>query len=547
MLEIKKVVSPVSFFDERPLELFRWVSERYVAPLSAVIARALPPRVASEEAAPSTGRVGAPRTSAAGTHRCSRHIEEARERSTRSAGGPARSSRAPLPTTSRRWPSTRWPRVWPAAAGRSSWSPEAVAVPATASALLDAFGDRRALFLGGGKRSRYRSWLEIARGPLRRRRRDAARGVRAGGRARAHLRGDGRAIPRTGRTGLRTTTAATSRSRGPRSREPSACSRPRALGGGGRARSARGGARRTTLAAGRGRAARARRDAPRGSSGPCATTRRGFVFSPLPGYGVAQVCRSCGEPAACASCGGLLRAADGVGHVRRLRGAGRCRSCGGTPLRRPARRRRATWRSGPAAPPRPGPAAPRRRTRPPARRTTRSWSAGRTTSATSARGISTSWRSSTSTSPIGAPGCGARTQPRDLDGGGRLGAAARDGRSCRRRHPGDPMRAGARAREPRSVPRGRGRRRHEAGFPVGAAVFRVTGTRDLEAELRPFEPLDPARLRPSEGRTVCLLALDPERVRGVRARLRELAAERRRRPRRGRAAPVGAPRRETRT
>ena len=45
MLAVKKVVSPVRFFDERRLALFRWVSERYVAPLAAVIARAVPPRV----------------------------------------------------------------------------------------------------------------------------------------------------------------------------------------------------------------------------------------------------------------------------------------------------------------------------------------------------------------------------------------------------------------------------------------------------------------------------------------------------------------------
>ena len=49
MLAVKKVVSPVRFFDERQLALFRWVGERYVAPLAAVIARAVPPRVASEE------------------------------------------------------------------------------------------------------------------------------------------------------------------------------------------------------------------------------------------------------------------------------------------------------------------------------------------------------------------------------------------------------------------------------------------------------------------------------------------------------------------
>ncbi len=50
MLSVKKVVSPVPYFDDAMLELMRWVSERYVAPLAAVIGRVSPPRVASEEA-----------------------------------------------------------------------------------------------------------------------------------------------------------------------------------------------------------------------------------------------------------------------------------------------------------------------------------------------------------------------------------------------------------------------------------------------------------------------------------------------------------------
>ena len=37
MLSVKKVVSPARFFDDAMLELMRWVSERYVAPLAAVI------------------------------------------------------------------------------------------------------------------------------------------------------------------------------------------------------------------------------------------------------------------------------------------------------------------------------------------------------------------------------------------------------------------------------------------------------------------------------------------------------------------------------
>jgi hypothetical protein len=66
------------------------------------------------------------------------------------------------------------------------------------------------------------------------------------------------------------------------------------------------------------------------------------------------------------------------------------------------------------------------------------------------------------------------------------------------------------------------RRRREAGLPVGAAVFRVTGTAEVEAELRPFDP-STLLVSASEGRTVCLLALDTERVTALGTRLRELA------------------------
>ncbi|HSL10185.1 MAG TPA: hypothetical protein VLA82_02575, partial [Actinomycetota bacterium] len=46
---VERLAASVPAFDPPMLELFRWVAERYVAPLAAVIARAVPPRVASEE------------------------------------------------------------------------------------------------------------------------------------------------------------------------------------------------------------------------------------------------------------------------------------------------------------------------------------------------------------------------------------------------------------------------------------------------------------------------------------------------------------------
>src|SRR5438093_594365 len=55
---------------------------------------------------------------------------------------------------------------------------------------------------------------------------------------------------------------------------------------------------------------------------------RGFLFQPLPGYGVARVCRACGEPAACAACGGMLRSQGGAVRCTVCGADGTCASCG---------------------------------------------------------------------------------------------------------------------------------------------------------------------------------------------------------------------------
>jgi primosomal protein N' len=67
-------------------------------------------------------------------------------------------------------------------------------------------------------------------------------------------------------------------------------------------------------------------------------------------------------------------------------------------------------------------------------------------------------------------------------------------------------------------------RRREAGLPVGAAVFRVSGAAGVEDELRAFAP-STLLVSSAEDRTVCLLALDPGRVPAFGTRLRELAAD----------------------
>jgi len=66
------------------------------------------------------------------------------------------------------------------------------------------------------------------------------------------------------------------------------------------------------------------------------------------------------------------------------------------------------------------------------------------------------------------------------------------------------------------------RRRADAGFPVGSAVFRVAGGPGLGETLSALEPIT-LLVSSSEGRTVCLLALDPGDVPAFGRAARELA------------------------
>ena len=55
---------------------------------------------------------------------------------------------------------------------------------------------------------------------------------------------------------------------------------------------------------------------------------RAFLFEPLRGYGVARVCKSCGRPAACVECGGVLRLEQGRIRCVVCEAPGRCAECG---------------------------------------------------------------------------------------------------------------------------------------------------------------------------------------------------------------------------
>ncbi|HXY72653.1 MAG TPA: hypothetical protein VEM41_08920 [Actinomycetota bacterium] len=332
LLPVQRVRSPVPFFDGDRLRLLRWVSERYVTPLCTVIERSHPPRVAAEERAwtgERPGRAGLPggvaRTPALAGHEA-RLLDPG---------------------------ATTWLRPLPGdegeacvrsvlaclAAGRRAivLVPEADPVPATAAAVLDAAGERGVWFAGGDERERYRSWLRIAAGAV-----DVVVGTRPA--VFAPLRDLGLVW--------------VSREVHPAHREERApYYHVRDIGmaraefeGAACVLSALSPSVETAVAARAGvvRVARPARQAERAAAPLVETTppkaedrsprlaallkpaRTAVLIVSRTGYGVARVCRQCGEPARCAVCGGAIVVDDEVATCRTCEAAGRCARCGGT-------------------------------------------------------------------------------------------------------------------------------------------------------------------------------------------------------------------------
>lgn len=520
ILDVRKAVSPVRYFDDDMLELFGWVSERYVAPLAAVIARSHPPRVASEEAELPSGTIG-------------------------EAGRPVVSSRplvdyrngAELSRAIGQGSGTFVVRPAPEdevdiaveavaaclAGGRRAivLVPEASPLPATAAAVREAFGERVGMLLGGDRRTRYRRWLEILAGrfdvvvgtrpavfaplldlglmlvsreshPAHREDRAPYHHVRDVSLRRAELSGAVCILSAICPSAESTLLAATVVSPKTRRWPPVEVVRP---GPEGRAP----------------RLVRALREA-----------TRAFLLSPLHGYGVAQVCRACGSPAACAACGGLLRSEEGVVRCVVCEAAGRCAACGAIDfgIRRGGAERVEEWAAATAT-------VPVRRVPP----------KGRPRLPVEGEVL------------VGGP-----EGVRDLGPGGLDLVAILDADLAERR-PGLASRERALSTWMEAVgwarPSGRAivqaerstdpaiqalvrgnpdrfhederRRREAAGFPVGAAVFRIAGPPALEGALAALRPT--TLLVSSVGdQTVCLLALEPDRVPELGRAVRELAA-----------------------
>jgi primosomal protein N' (replication factor Y) (superfamily II helicase) len=523
MLPVMRAVSPVWFFDAPMLALARWVAERYVTPLASVLGALSPPRVAGEEEREPIGRDVVSRAAAPPSDDVLRGY----------ANGSALLDAMGRIGGDRAWLARPAPDDEVAivvqlvatvlAAGRAALVlvPDADPVPFTANELLRVFGPRVGLFLGGDRRDRYRRWLEIADG-----RYDVVVGTRSAVFAPVSNLGV-IVVCRESHPGFR------------EERAPYHHARDIAL-----ARTRAGpDAPVCVLSAfcpsSEAAALRLPRVAPRvrrwpkvevvrpGTEGRAPRlvdalrhVRRAFIYAPLPGYGVAQVCRSCGSPAACAACGGMLRVAAGVLRCVVCEAIGRCAVCGGTTfgIRRGGAERVEGWVSRFATVPVARPETPR----------------------LPADGGEVLVGGADSVRDLG---------PAALDLVAILDAdlaARRPGLTARERGVAIWMEAVSWARpagrvivqstmrgDPavQAVVRGDAERFHErererraaAGFPVGAPVFRVVGNDDLPEELAMHSPITTLTTSLG-GRTVCLLALDAGRVPAFGAAMRRLAS-----------------------
>ncbi len=520
VLAVRSVVSPVRWFDEAGLELCRWVSERYVAPLAAVLARATPPRVAGEE--------GPERAAGFREVRPPPVVESVLDRHRNGndllhdIGQGSGGAWALRPVPEHEAAATVEAVAACVASGRRALVvvPEAAPVPATALAVAAAFGDRAALLLGGSKRARVRMWLDAQAG-----RYDVVVGTRpsvftpmpdlglivVSRESHAALREERAPYYHArdvalARAAIEPATVVLS-ALAPSS-ETAALSLPTV------SPQRRSWVPVEIVAPGpEGRAPRLVR--------ALGATSRAFVFSPLPGYGIAALCRACGHPAACASCGGALRSTEGVVRCVVCEAPGRCRACGASEfgLRRGGRERVQEWvsrvaharvqRLAPGDPPRlPGDGEVL----------------------------------------IGGPddvhelGAGGLDLVAILDAdlaGRRPGLTARErafttwtevvawarpgGRAIvQSLHANDAAVQSLVQGDPARFHREERRRRAEAGFPVGSAVFRVAGGADLEHELGALDPIT-MLVSSDEGQTICLLALEPRAVPAFGRAARELA------------------------
>jgi primosomal protein N' (replication factor Y) (superfamily II helicase) len=521
MLPVLERVSPVPWFDGARLELFRWMAERYVAPLATVIDRSVPPRVASEEAALASVEGDSPAGASTAVAPFPRAYAngEALWTALGSRSGTGTFLVRPAPGDDAELAVACIARALAGGRGAILVVPEVEPVPATVSAVHAAFGDAVVDFTGGDKRSRYRTWLRIASGegrvvvgtrgavfaPLRdlgliyvareqhsRHREERAPYFHAREVAVARSRiEDTVAVLASVMPSLEaqaTTHVEVTPAR--RAWPPVEIVRPGPEG----------------------RAPRLLR--------ALASARRAFVYEAMRGAGVARVCRVCSEPAACAVCGGLLREEEGEIRCVVCEAPGRCANCGASDfgIARGGAERVEAWVRRVASVPvtRVGGPAP---------------------STPGEEGIVVGGMDAVKdvgqleldlVAILGAdatlrrPGISARSTALGVWAEAVAWVGPRGRAIVQSDQPNDHAVQALVAGNPERFARTEAPRLAAAGFPVGAAVFRVTGNADLGSELSALAPTTLLTSALGDA-TVCLVALALEDVPAFGERVRTLA------------------------
>jgi primosomal protein N' (replication factor Y) len=520
MLPVMRAVSPVRFFDGELLELARWISTRYVTPLAEVFGALSPPRVASEEQGRGAGvpRQPVPAIATGDASVWSGYTDGSQLAGAISTGEGAFVVR-PAPEDEQLL-AVEAVRACLAGGRRAIVIvPEASPTPATVTSLEQTFGDRVVVFSGGDPRARYRTWLGILAGAA-----DVVVGTRPAVFA---------PVPSLGLIWVaRESHPAHREERAPYHHVRDVAVRRAAIGGAvavlaaacPSTEAASLGLPTVTPAAKRWPKVEIVRPGPEGRAPrlvrALGDVRRAFLFSPLPGAGVAQVCRTCGAAAACAACAGTLRASRGEIRCIVCASLGRCATCGGTTfgVRRGGAERVEAWASRAAH-------VPVGRVGDPRLPSADGEVLVGGADAVRDLGVAALDLVAILDADLAARRSGLTARERALTIWMEAVGWARPSGSAivQTSHPADPgVQALVRGTPDRFHERER-ERRAAAGFPVGAAVFRVIGTDALEAALDEHRPIT-ALVTSLGGRTVCLLALEPDRVPAFGGAMRRLAA-----------------------
>jgi primosomal protein N' (replication factor Y) len=532
VLPVRRVLSRVGLFDERLLSLYRWMAERYVAPLAAVIGRAHPPRVAGEEGRRTPGGP-APVPARGSRGRLLTAYEGGDGLLASCRDGDGAFVVRPLPDDEAAACVEAVSACLEGGRDAIVVVPEADPLPYTARAVAEAFPGAALLFVGGDPRERYRAWLDVLAGgyrvvvgtrpavfaPVRRLgllwvNREAHPGHREERAPYHHVREV--ALARTRLDAAACVLSAHSPSaeavaeseagraivvRAPREREREAAPLVEVVRPAEEDRSPR-------LA-----------QALKGAGGA-------FLLVSRRGYGMARMCRACGEPARCPACGGPVVLRRGQPRCAVCGAEAACQNCGGRAfgVERGGTERIQEWAARSTALP-----------------VVRVEEGDQAVAPGRERVVVGTAAGVKDFGPLRVDLVGVLDPDRArrraglhaaeqalatwMEAAGWAGPRAGVGRVVvHTRDPGDPAIQALVRWDPWHFHRSERQRREEAGFPPGHPVFRVMGGERLPGALEGLEPVTLLVSRP-EDETVCLVALRPKQVPAFRGRVLELIDE----------------------